>query len=596
MKKILFKQILIRNFLSIGTTSVKFDFTQGVNLITGINLDKEDASNGSGKSSVVNAIYFCLYGKCLKDLKIDQIPNTYTKGACEVTLDLQVQRDSLIDNYTVTRSLRPTKLKLVKNGEDITKSTVIQTSELLQNIINCSNTVFENSVVMDANNATSFMSQKKVEKRKFLEGILNLGVFGEMLNIARTEFNNTKYNFDVEDSKLKDCTQLLNTYKVHKEQCDLANQNKKQTITDKITNISLEVKNLKDGLKQEPTIDKAEEIKEKISKLNELKKTYTDQNKDILKKEIALEHTRKDLEYKLNKLSTLVDICNTCDRPYTEVDKQSINAKSEQIKQDLRELQYSLEENKNQGEQIDTQQKKVEASLQLLARKQQELKNNSEYNKNINWKINQLEQDISQLNQELSVEYKNEYDEHVIVQCNKLQEIQKQVADLTVQLETLQAAKFILSEEGVRSYIVKKILRVLNSKLNGYLKKLDANTKCEFNEYFEETLWDQYGNERSYHNFSSGEQRRIDLAILFAFQDIRKLQADVSMNISIYDELLDSSLDRKGAELVLFLLKERAEKNKDCVYIISHRKEAQSTHTSRVITLQKKNGITTLIE
>ena len=177
----------------------------------------------------------------------------------------------------------------------------------------------------------------------------------------------------------------------------------------------------------------------------------------------------------------------------------------------------------------------------------------------------------------------------------KVELLRSTVNELNKKLEILHASKFILSEEGIRSFIVKKILKVLNSKLNMYLVKLDANTRCEFNEYFEETLWDISGNERSYYNFSSGEQRRIDLAILFAFQDIRRLQADVCMNISIYDELLDSSLDRKGAELVLFLLKERADKNKECVYIVSHRKEAQSSYTNRVITLQKKNGITTMM-
>ena len=120
MKRIFFKKIGVRNFLSIGSDVINLDFEQGINLITGVNLDKEDAGNGSGKSSLVSSIYFALYGRALKDLKIDQIPNSYTRGPCEARLEFDVHQDNKVVSYTVIRSLRPTKLILLENGNDIT--------------------------------------------------------------------------------------------------------------------------------------------------------------------------------------------------------------------------------------------------------------------------------------------------------------------------------------------------------------------------------------------------------------------------------------------------------------------------------------------
>jgi ABC-type Mn2+/Zn2+ transport system ATPase subunit len=139
------------------------------------------------------------------------------------------------------------------------------------------------------------------------------------------------------------------------------------------------------------------------------------------------------------------------------------------------------------------------------------------------------------------------------------------------------------------------MLQLLNSKLNFYLQKLEAPCRCYFNEFFEEIIVNERGEECSYFNFSGGESKRIDLAVLFMFQDIRRLQSDVKINISMYDELFDSALDERGAESVLNLLKERVQTNKESIYIISHNKDAVRSGINNIIQLQKQNGITTIV-
>jgi ABC-type sugar transport system ATPase subunit len=125
---------------------------------------------------------------------------------------------------------------------------------------------------------------------------------------------------------------------------------------------------------------------------------------------------------------------------------------------------------------------------------------------------------------------------------------------------------------------------------------MDANCICRFNEYFEEEIVNEKGLECSYFNFSGAERKNIDLAILFTFMDMRRLQGDIAYNLVMFDELLDSSLDEKGVELVLNIIKERVENHKESIYIISHRKESIKSATGEVVVLEKKNSITTRVD
>jgi len=153
-----------------------------------------------------------------------------------------------------------------------------------------------------------------------------------------------------------------------------------------------------------------------------------------------------------------------------------------------------------------------------------------------------------------------------------------------------------VSEEGVKSYIVNKLLELLNSKLFYYLKRLDSNSVCVFDEYFEEQIVNEENKIFSYFNFSGAERKSIDLACLFAFSDIRRIQGGVSYNISLYDELFDSSFDEKGIELITEILKERVDSLGECAIVISHRKESLKAVTGDVIYLEKSGGITRRVE
>ena len=202
-----------------------------------------------------------------------------------------------------------------------------------------------------------------------------------------------------------------------------------------------------------------------------------------------------------------------------------------------------------------------------------------------------LKQDIKEL-----IGQNNGLDAIIKEYENKLTDIKVNINNIKNKLNMLDVVKYVVSEEGVKSYIVKKMLTLFNSRLSYYLKKMDSNCVCIFNEYFEEQIINEKGKICSYFNFSGAERKNIDLACLFAFMDIRKLQGNVSFNFSMYDELFDSSLDNRGVELVVNILKDRIETHSECVMVISHRKESIKATQGNVIFLEKHNGITRKVD
>ena len=213
MKKINFKKITIKNFLSVGNIPVVIDFRTGLHIITGINKDKEDRRNGVGKSSIADAINFAIFGNPLRDIKNDNISNDSTTGSCEVTLDFNIEFPNNTKQYKIVRSLNPSKVYLFIDGVDKTLDTISNTNEYICSMLNCSQEVFDNCVIMTLNNTLPFMGKKKQDKRKFIEGIFNLEVFSEMLVGAKNEHTQLKKDQDVQIGKLSENTSTLTTVK-----------------------------------------------------------------------------------------------------------------------------------------------------------------------------------------------------------------------------------------------------------------------------------------------------------------------------------------------------------------------------------------------
>ena len=210
MKYVDFNSVKIRNFLSIGQEPVEISFRQGLNVITGVNKDKEDRRNGVGKSTIADAIHFAIFGETIRELSKEFIVNSINKKNTYVELKFQVNENNTTKDYRIVRKLKPTKCYLYVNDIDLTESTIPNTNKRIKNILNSSPEVFQNCVIMSLNTTLPFMAQRKVEKRKFIEGILNLEIFSEMLLL----FHNSAHIFQFLQTvpgMRTECTRIVRT-------------------------------------------------------------------------------------------------------------------------------------------------------------------------------------------------------------------------------------------------------------------------------------------------------------------------------------------------------------------------------------------------
>ena len=292
-----------------------------------------------------------------------------------------------------------------------------------------------------------------------------------------------------------------------------------------------------------------------------------------------------------------------CLHQITNKDREHIRQEKDKIKKDIDNCEQDIESLLQQQKGIITLKEDNTAAEVQLNEYISTIKTLHNNNRVTAAYISSLKNDLDKNKNELQEITKKETNLEIKELNNKLKIKTKEVNELEQtsnnihsDLEILEIVKYILSEEGVKSFIVKKILDILNRRLLYYLQKMDANCICRFNEYFEEEIVNEKNEECSYFNFSGAERKNIDLAILFTFIDMRRLQGDVAYNLLMFDELLDSSLDEKGVELVLNIIKERIDNHKESIYVISHRKESVKAATGDVIVLEKKNSITTRVD
>lgn len=601
MKKIKFNSISIKNFLSIGKEEVSLDFKKGISLITGENKDN-GGRNGVGKSSLIESIYWALFGSTIRDIKKDKIVHNQSKGGSVVVLEFAIEDGKVSTSYKLTRSLEPSKLLLEKYGdlslEDISLSTMPKTDEYIKQLIGANEEVFQNAVIMTANNTMPFMAQKKIDKRKFVEGILNLGIFGEMLLKTRADYNEKKKENEFLSKDFSSEQRILEFLENSKEGFDENKSERIESINKKIDVTKNDLASLRK--KDIPEISSLKEkIKNNEDKIEKLRELLIETNREIVEigeNKSEAYNTINQAKKEKQKILDKGNVCPTCNRQYCEDDLQYIESEIKKLDELISINQPIYDENKKIGSEKTAFGSKITNNIETLKDEIKDYKDEISNSALHEQKIKSLEEKIEEYQENIEEIEKEEFkdDKKIEDAQKKIENLEKNISDLQKHLLVLETAKFVVSEEGVKTFIVKKMLSVLNAQLNFYLKTLDAPCTCEFNEMFEETIYNTQGKECSYFNFSGGERKRIDIAILFMFQDILRMQTGVAFNLSMYDELFDSALDEKGVNKILEILRERTDKYDEAVYIISHNKAAVNSNFDAIIKLEKKDGKTSI--
>jgi len=596
MKYVNFKKITVKNFLSIGEDPVSIEFSKGLHIITGNNKDKPDRRNAIGKSSIAESIYFAIFGETLRDLKKDLIPNNVTGGKTHVELDFEVITSADTKQYKVIRNLSPSKIEIFENEIEKTLDSIGNTNKFICDVISASPAIFQNCVIMTVNDAIPFMAKSKIDKRKFIEDIFGLQVFSDMIAALRIEYNDIKRDKEINFTKLTEAEKTLKSYNdqqikmasAQQEKLNLYESRKFNNINEK--NQLLEIINSIESVSDADILQTIVAYEEKLNKCEEYIKKYNDS--------VAVNKQRiTDLKATYQKIGTAEETCPICLRGIEEHDLNYIKSEKDTIKVNIDNIVLAIKEDSKLQEEYTNKKLLIKTKLTSLKEnihqnslKVLDKKHKQERIKQLDCWLTELDSDIANLS-----DNNTNYADIIAEQSLSVNELTVKEDELSKRLSELDIVKYVVSEEGVKSYIVNKLLDMLNNRLLFYLKKLDSNSICMFNEYFEEEILNEKNKICSYFNFSGAERKTIDLACLFTFSDLRRMQGGVSYNIAIYDELFDSSFDEKGIELVTDVLKNRIDELNECVIIISHRKESIKQVTGEIIFLEKSNGITTRI-
>ena len=572
---ILFKYIRWKNILSTGNswTEIKLNKSKST-LIVG--------ENGSGKSTILDALSWSLYGKAFRKVNKVQMINSINGKGAEVQVEFTIGKD----NYQVNRTIKKygsSMFEILKNGKlvDQAANSRDYQEHLERQILKMNHRSFCQIVVLGSATFMPFMQLSAQHRREVIEDLLDIEIFTTMNTLLKEKVSTNKDNLQ----QVAYDTDILN------EKIDLQNQYLKTVKDDNDKRIQ----------QHHDKIEKSRsEIQKHQQQIEQLNIQVAELNDSIADKDSVSKKKKKieQLEVKIkSKMSSLVkeieffndhDNCPTCKQDIDHEFKCStIEAKNttledttvgfEQLQREYYNITERLEEINGVQEQVNN----------LLT----EINSNNSHVNAINQMIGSIQKDIDQLQSE---------DQDTSELSGKLDELNQQLEacqtrreELSTEKSVLDIAQLILKDSGIKTKIIKQYVPVMNKLINKYLAAMDFFVQFELDENFNETIKSRFRDEFSYASFSEGEKMRIDLALLFTWRAIAKLRNSVSTNLLIMDEVFDSSLDTTGTEEFLKILNTLVDDAN--IFIISHKGDQLYDKFHSVIKFEKVKNFSRMV-
>jgi DNA repair exonuclease SbcCD ATPase subunit len=562
---ILFQKLKWKNFLSTG------------NIFTEIDLNKSSATlivgeNGAGKSTILDALTFVLFGKPFRKVNKPQLMNSITQKSLVVEIEFEIGSNK----YKIIRGLKPTVFEVYMNDSLLNQSAEMKDyQEILERqILKLNFKSFCQVVVLGSASFVPFMQLPGGQRREIIEDLLDLQIFTTMNSLLKDKVaENNEQLADI----ATDQTVVFEKLKIVKQHLqEKQNSNEKivaekfdfirhtivqiETLQDKHFKLKVEVDNEKIKIEDEESIFK------KINKLSQLKH--------------QIEAKRAILENDVNFFKNH-DNCPTCtqsiDPEFREKTMLSKNNEIGTIDDGLIELAKKYDETNTRLTEIIETRAKINDKQMEMIRIKTSLDNLIKYKE-------QLEKEITTINKD------SEVDEETKLSAlqEELHSIAMRYNDAMDEKQILTAASMLLKDGGIKARIIKQYVPVINKLINKYLGSMDFFVQFDLDEEFNETIKSRFRDEFSYASFSEGEKMRINLAILFTWRAVAKLRNSVSTNLLIMDEVMDSSLDSNGTEEFLKILNNLTSETN--TFIISHKGDQLYDKFSNIIKFEKKQN------
>ena len=566
---IVFRTVTWKNFLSTGNTPIEIALDNSPStLIIG--------DNGSGKSTVLDALTFVLFGKPFRRIKKDQLVNSVNGRDCTVEIYFDIGKRK----YLVIRGIKPNRFEIYIDGKLLNQdaSTKDYQKQLENNILKLNHRSFTQVVILGSSSFIPFMQLTAASRREVVEEILDIKVFSLMNYILKSRIKDNK-----ESSRDIKYENDMLEHKV------TLQENKISEAKDK-SKTSLKV--LEKKMKKN-----ADDMKRLENEVVALKGLVTEWETDILPKHEKVGADRTELnrikyrmEHKSSKAEQEIkffkdnDNCPTCEQHIDEEFKhKAIEERTDKMVAGACAMVSLDAQLTEMGARIDLYEKieKDKRDHEVnIAKKNTSVDSIITFNEDVSRQINDIQTAGSLLQEDKSrlQEYREDS-----------KRIKKEKEKIQDQANYLNIAKQLLQDSGIKTKIIKKYLPIMNKLVNSYLNQLEFQVKFELDEQFNEKIKSRYRDEFAYANFSEGEKMRIDLALLFTWRQVAKMKNSTNTNLLILDEIFDSSLDVNGTDEFLKILNTLSNEN---IFLISHKSDLNVDKFDSLIRFEKVQNFT----
>ena len=569
---IFFSKIRWKNFLSTGQ-----NFTE-------IFLDRNPTTlilgeNGSGKSTMLDALTFSLFGKPFRNINKPQLINSINEKNAIVEVEFTIGKK----NYLVRRGIKPNVFDILCDDVLVNQDAKSKDYQdhLEKNILKMNFKSFTQIVILGSSSFVPFMQLKAPDRRAIVEDLLDIQIFSTMNQLLKfkisdnkTELKDNDVQIELNQSHIEIQEEYISKMKENNEELINTNRKNVEDSEKQIKALNKKIKNISDEI---------EGLTLKISDHNKVQKKYQklQQYNDEIQKNI------KKIEKEIVFYSQNTD-CPTC-KQSIDHDHRSCEITNKNVKKE--ELLKAIDKLESEFENIFDRMKEIEN----IQTKINEL--NVDVSKN-NVSISALNQYISKINDEINLltvkgaDVNDSLEKLRTYQKNK-KILHEQKENLINQKELYDIAYTLLKDSGIKTRIIKQYLPIMNKLINKYLSSMDFYVSFNLDENFNETIKSRFRDEFTYASFSEGEKSRIDLALIMAWRAIAKLKNSMNTNLLVLDEVFDSSLDSEGTEDLLKILTSIG-KNTN-IFVISHKGEILIDKFRSIIRFEKIKNFSRIV-
>lgn len=570
---LILKKIKYRNFLSTGNVFNEVDLnSHSSTLITG--------KNGEGKSTILDALTFVLFGKPFRNINKPQLINSINQKNMLVEIEFQVAGK----NYLVKRGMKPGIFQIICEGKLLNEEADTRDYQkiLEQQILKLNYKSFTQVVILGSATFVPFMQLPAQRRREIIEDILDIKVFSNMNVLLKEKMNILKDNISNIENDIKTQKIKIDSQKKLIEVLETSKKTVTDSITQKISENNELIKKSQDIISDyEDQIRVLIESKTKYSNV-----VYAIQQADTMsvKFKTVLSSRKKDIEF-----FNTNDTCPKCSQVINEEFKTKI----------VNDIQDKIEDQQNKIDELSVIYEKLNKQLNKLNEIDKKIGECNSAISTQNHTISLLNNTNLSLNKELDSSKSNNHD--IELETQKLEEYNensiKLMDDKVKLFETKQlydVAFNLLKDTGIKTAIIREYLPVINKLINKYLAVMDFYAKFELDETFQEVIKSRNRDVFSYNSFSEGEKRKIDISILLTWRQIAKMKNSANTNLLIMDEVMDGNLDTVSLELLCSILSDITKQANTNVFIISHRENAGSEMFDSTIKAKKVNEFTIL--